>query len=71
MPVVNIAMLKGRSIEQKRKLVKSFTESMASILEIKPELISIIIEELDWDNWAVAGEIHSDKFGPGPAKKGL
>ena len=38
-------------------------------LEIKPEVISIIIEELDWDNWATAGEIHSDKFGPGPIKK--
>ncbi|MFH1238779.1 MAG: 2-hydroxymuconate tautomerase [bacterium] len=71
MPVVNIAMLKGRSIEQKRKLVKRLTEVMAEILEIKPEVISIIIEEMDWDNWATAGEIHSDKFGPGPVKKGL
>jgi 4-oxalocrotonate tautomerase len=69
MPVINISMLKGRSLEQKRRLVKTFTEEMAKILEIKPEVISIIIEELDWDNWATAGELHSDKFGPGPVKK--
>lgn len=68
MPIVTIKIAKGRSIEQKRELVKSITNSVVSALDVEPEWVSILIEEFDRENWATAGEIHSDKFGPGLGK---
>jgi len=68
MPIVTIKIAKGRSIEQKRELVKSITNSVVSTLDVEPEWVSVLIEEFERENWATAGEIHSDKFGTGCGK---
>ncbi|MCP4118447.1 MAG: 4-oxalocrotonate tautomerase family protein [Desulfobacteraceae bacterium] len=65
MPVITIKIAKGRSIEQKRNLVESITDSVVSSLDVKPEWVSVLIEEFDRENWATGGELHSDKFGCG------
>jgi len=61
MPVVTIEMLKGRTTEQKRKLAKNVTSVLVNDLNIKPEVISVIIREMDKENWATAGTLYSDK----------
>lgn len=63
MPVVTIKIAKGRSVEQKRELAKKFCDTMVSVLGVKPEWVSIIIDEYDRENWSTGGELHSDKFG--------
>lgn len=68
MPIVTIQIAKGRSIDQKRNLVKAITDSVALILDVKPEWVSVLIEELDRENWATGGELHIDKFGAGCGK---
>jgi 4-oxalocrotonate tautomerase len=68
MPIITIKIAKGRSIEQKRELATSITNSVVSILDVEPEWVTVLIEELDRENWATAGEIHSDKFGTGYGK---
>lgn len=69
MPIVTVKIAKGRSIEQKRKLTKSITHSIVSTLDVKPEWVSVLIEEFDRENWATGGEIHTDKFGDACGKK--
>ena len=71
MPIVSIKLAKGRSIEQKRKLVKAVTDAVVSALEVKPEWVSVLIEEFDRQNWATGGELHSDKFGEGFDRQGV
>ncbi len=71
MPIVTIKLAKGRSIEQKRKLVKAITDAVVSILDVKPEWVSVLIEEFDRENWATGGELHIDKFGKGFGKQGV
>lgn len=61
MPVVKIDMYKGRPIEKKRKLVKAVTDAIVSSLGVKPEVITIIINENEKENWASAGTLDSDK----------
>lgn len=68
MPVVTIKVAKGRPVEQKRRLVKALTDSVVSILDVKPEWVTVLIEEFERDNWASGGELHSDKFGEGFGK---
>jgi 4-oxalocrotonate tautomerase len=69
MPIVTIKIAKGRSIEQKRELVKSITDTIVRIIDVKPEWVTVVIEEFERDNWATGGELHSEKFGQGFGKK--
>jgi 4-oxalocrotonate tautomerase len=69
MPIVSIKIAKGRSIEQKRNLVQSITDSVVSTLDVKPEWVTVLIEELDRENWATGGELHIDKLGVGCGKE--
>ena len=62
MPLVNIKMFKGRTLDQKRKLVKAITDNMVKILKVQPEWVTIYIEELEMEHWAESGTLHSDKI---------
>jgi 4-oxalocrotonate tautomerase len=71
MPVIIVKLAKGRSIQQKRKLVKAITDSVVSVLNVEPEWVSVLIEEFDRENWATGGELHIDKFGKGFGRQGI
>lgn len=70
MPIITIKLARGRSIEQKRQLVRALTAAAVQTLEVKPEWVSIVIDDYDRENWASGGELHADKFGPGFGSKG-
>ncbi|MFA6450881.1 MAG: 2-hydroxymuconate tautomerase [bacterium] len=70
MPVVNIKIVKGRSVEQKRALAKAVTDAVVETIDVKPEWVTVVIEEHDRENWATGGELHSDKYGSGFGKQG-
>jgi 4-oxalocrotonate tautomerase len=55
MPVIIINMLEGRSAEKKRKLLKKVTDAVVEALEVEPESVRIIINEIPKENFAVAG----------------
>ena len=63
MPIVTIKIAKGRSQEIKRKLVASVTEAITASLEIDPSYVTVLIEELERENWATGGKLHIDKYG--------
>ncbi len=59
MPIVNIAILKGRTSDQKKELVKSVTNAIATSIDVAPEKIWIKIDEMDGENFATAGTLHT------------
>ncbi|HHT62910.1 MAG: 4-oxalocrotonate tautomerase [Bacillota bacterium] len=61
MPIVQMEILKGRTLEQKQEMVKEVTEAICRTLLCPPEAVSIIIREMEKDNYAVAGKLYSDK----------
>lgn len=61
MPFVTIQIGEGHSIEKKRELAKAVTDTLVETLGTKREWITIHIDEFNRDNWAVGGELHSDK----------
>ena len=61
MPYVNVQMLAGRSIEQKRELAKEITDSLAKICNAKPEGVYVVIEDVEKEHWAVGGMLAADK----------
>jgi 4-oxalocrotonate tautomerase len=64
MPVIEITMSQGRSIEQKRELVKIFTKKAARILEINESSIRILIYKLSNENWGDSGVLGLDMKRP-------
>jgi len=60
MPVIQITMNEGRSIEQKRELVKVLTRETARILDAKEENMRILIYEISKENWGNGGILGSD-----------
>ncbi len=60
MPVVTIRMSKGRTLEQKRQLAERITADIVSTLDVDPEWVTILFEELDRENIAKAGTLLSE-----------
>lgn len=60
LPVIQITMSKGRTVEQKRELVSVITEESARILKTRDENIRILIYEVEGENWADAGVLGLD-----------
>ena len=60
MPVIQITMSQGRSVEQKRELVQVLTRETARILQTKEDAIRILIYEVSKENWGNAGILGLD-----------
>jgi len=61
MPLVTIKALEGRTIVQKRGLVKDITEAVVKNFKVEPESVTIDIVELSRDNLAKAGKLFVDR----------
>lgn len=61
MPVVTIAMFDGRSIDQKRELVKGVTEVVARVTGNPLDAVHVIIEEVRRENWSIGGTLSADR----------
>jgi len=60
MPLVTIDMWEGRTIEQKKALVKGITSVMTEKLGLPAEAVSIIIRDVPKHNWASGGKLASE-----------
>jgi len=61
MPHVQITMLKGRTLEQKRKLAARVTDALEQECAARREAISIAIVEVTKEDFASAGTLVIDK----------
>ncbi|UYZ83659.1 4-oxalocrotonate tautomerase family protein [Entomomonas sp. E2T0] len=59
MPYVNIKVTGGNeapTTEQKAELIKGVTELLARVLNKNPATTVVVIDEINQDNWGIAGE---------------
>jgi len=61
MPIVQIELLEGRTVEQKRAMVKEVTDAICKTLNAPPEAVRIIIRDMKFENYAAAGVLRSDQ----------
>ncbi len=71
MPYVNIKVTKeGVTAEQKAKLIRGVTKLLFDVLGKDPQTTSVVIDEVETDNWGVAGEtITARRKKQNPAKE--
>lgn len=57
MPYVNIKITReGATTEQKVRLIKETTQLLVDVLGKNPATTVVVIDEIDTDNWGIAGE---------------
>jgi 4-oxalocrotonate tautomerase len=57
MPYVNIQITReGATAEQKAALIRGATELLVRVLDKNPATTFVVIDEVDTDNWGIAGE---------------
>lgn len=57
MPFVNIRITReGATKEQKEQLIKGVTDLLSDVLGKNPKTTFVIIDEVETDNWGIAGE---------------
>jgi len=61
MPVVTIAMFDGRTMDQKRELVKGVTEVVARVTGNSLDAVHVIIDEVKRENWSIGGVLTHDR----------
>ena len=61
MPLVQITMLSGRTVDQKRKLAQRITEVMVEEAGAKREAVVVIFQEVPKESYASGGVLMADK----------
>ena len=61
MPLVQITMLQGRTVEQKRKLAQRITDVMVEEAGARKEAIVVTFVEVSKESYASGGELMIDK----------
>jgi len=57
MPYVNIKITReGVTAEQKEQLIRGVTQLLVDVLGKNPKTAVVVIDEVDTDNWGIAGE---------------
>jgi 4-oxalocrotonate tautomerase len=59
MPIVRIDLLAGRAPERKAELIRRVTDAVVASLEVRPEQVRVLLNELPPENWAVGGRTMS------------
>jgi 4-oxalocrotonate tautomerase len=67
MSVVTVRIAKGWGIETKRRLAEAMTAALVDTIDADRASVTVLIEEFEGANWAVGGELQSDRSGPAKA----
>jgi 4-oxalocrotonate tautomerase len=67
MPVIQVDMFSGRTMEKKRELVKALTDAFVSVTGAKAEAVHVILRDIEKHDWGVAGSLCSDAQAPAGA----
>lgn len=55
MPYVNVRITRGATTEQKARIVAQITKTLQDTLGKSPERTHVVIDEVDPENWGIAG----------------
>lgn len=55
MPIANIQILAGRPAQAKQALIRSVTAAIVESLQVKPESVRVIVQEVPPEHWGIGG----------------
>ena len=60
MPIVVVNIKEGRTVEQKRAMVERMTQVICDTMEVEPDAVRIIINDMKNENFAIGGTLVCD-----------
>jgi len=60
MPIVQVHMLEGQTVEAKRLLAKRITDVICETLNRTPDRVRVILTDMPHDSYAIGGVLQSD-----------
>lgn len=60
MPLIQATILQGRSTEQKNAFFARVTQVAVETLNVKPEQVRVVINEVPAEHWAIGGVSKAD-----------
>jgi len=61
MPYVTIVLREGRSVDQKRELVKAVTDALVRTVNAKPEAVHVVVHDEPAHNLSSGGQLLADR----------
>lgn len=61
MPMIRVEMFAGRTVDQKRALVKELTEAFVRAAGGNPQSVQVVLSDVEKSDWAAGGQLYSDK----------
>lgn len=61
MPIVHVELFEGRSVEQKRELVRGITEVVARTCGVSPDGVHVLVNEMSRENWSRGSVLAVDR----------
>jgi 4-oxalocrotonate tautomerase len=61
MPIIQVNLIEGRTVEQKRKLVAGITDAVVKSLDVEPDTVKIILQDMAKHDYSIAGVLFIDK----------
>lgn len=61
MPTIQVHLMEGRTVEQKKELVKALTEATVKTLGGSPESVDVLLYDIKRHDWATGGQLWSEK----------
>jgi 4-oxalocrotonate tautomerase len=61
MPTIRVELMEGRTLEQKKNLVKALTQAVVDTLDSKPESVDVVLFDIKRHDWATGGVLWSEK----------
>lgn len=68
MPFIQVDIAEGRTVEQKLAAFAAITDAVVRTLDVRPEQVRILINEVKDENFAIAGETMAMRAARGSAK---
>lgn len=61
MPIIHVHLIEGRSIDQKRALVKEVTDAVCKTVNVTPDHVEVILHDMAKHDYAIAGVLKLDE----------
>lgn len=61
MPIISVNILSGRTVEQKRALVRELTDAAVRTIDVQPHQVRVIISEIAPEHWGAGGVTKADQ----------
>lgn len=66
MPLIQVTIVAGRSVEQKHELIRNLSEATSSTLDVPLDRVRVVIYEVSGDEWGIGGVPFSAARAPQP-----